>query len=84
MDKVSGFHETSKACCELSSAMEEGKGVLCKRGGHACSDRSSHVFFDGLHPTDAVNERIAREAYSSYRKAVAYPINVQQLAKLSI
>ncbi|KAG6491358.1 GDSL esterase/lipase At1g29660-like [Zingiber officinale] len=79
-----GFHETSRACCELSSAMEEGRGVLCKRGGRACSHRSSHVFFDGLHPTDAVNERIAREAYGSYRKAVAYPINVQQLAKLSI
>ncbi|WOK93849.1 GDSL esterase/lipase [Canna indica] len=80
----SGFSETSKACCELSAAMEDGKGILCRRGGRACDDRSSHVFFDGLHPTDAVNARIAHKAYGSYVKAEAYPMNVQQLAKLSI
>ncbi|KAJ8464479.1 hypothetical protein OPV22_027031 [Ensete ventricosum] len=81
---VSGFSETSEACCELSSAMEDGRGILCRRGGRACGDRDAHVFFDGLHPTDAVNMRIAVKAYGSNLKAEAYPINVGQLARLSV
>lgn len=81
---VSGFSETSEACCELSSAMEDGRGILCRRGGRACGDRDAHVFFDGLHPTDAVNMRIAVKAYGSNLKAEAYPMNVGHLARLSI
>ncbi|CAL9202429.1 unnamed protein product [Musa hybrid cultivar] len=80
----SGFSETSDACCELSSAMEDGRGILCRRGGRACGDRDAHVFFDGLHPTDAVNMRIAVKAYGSNLKAEAYPMNVGHLARLSM
>ncbi|KAG1335338.1 GDSL esterase/lipase [Cocos nucifera] len=75
-----GYSDTRKACCELSSKREGGNGILCRKGGRACSHRAAHVFFDGLHPTDAVNARIARKAYGSNLKAEAYPINVKQLA----
>ncbi|XP_058074097.1 GDSL esterase/lipase At1g29670-like [Magnolia sinica] len=76
-----GFKETRKACCERSSNKTSG-GVMCERGGRTCGDRASYVFFDGLHPTDAVNKWIAKKAYGSNRKSEVYPINVKQLVCL--
>ncbi|MQL84489.1 hypothetical protein Taro_016995 [Colocasia esculenta] len=72
-----GFRETNKPCCTTS-----GDGVLCKRGGRICDDRGSYLFFDGLHPTEAVNELIARKAYDSNLKNDVYPISVKQLAAI--
>ncbi|XP_043687892.1 GDSL esterase/lipase At1g29670-like [Telopea speciosissima] len=72
-----GFNDIRNACCELNES-----GVLCKRGGKACGDRNSHVFFDGLHPTEAVNKLIAKSAYDSSSSVETYPMNVQALAKL--
>lgn len=79
---ISGFLDTSNPCCEVASAAQGGNGVICKRGGRTCGDRSVHVFFDGLHPTEAVNARIAHKAYASELEEEAYPTNVKQLAKL--
>jgi len=56
--------------------------VLCKKQGPVCRDRTEYVFFDGLHPTDAVNARIARKGYGSSSPDHAYPINVKKLAML--
>ncbi|KAK7847762.1 gdsl esterase/lipase [Quercus suber] len=67
-----GFKDASRPCCEVASI----NGVLCKRGGQACVDRSSHVFFDGLHPTEAVNIQIAAKAYESDLKSEVYPTNL--------
>ncbi|KAF5725616.1 hypothetical protein HS088_TW23G00341 [Tripterygium wilfordii] len=77
-----GFKDASNACCEIGSVSEGGSGILCKRGGDACEDRTSHVFFDGLHPTEAVNVEIADKAYASNVKTEVYPINVRQLVSL--
>uniref|UniRef100_A0A1D1YCZ3 GDSL esterase/lipase At1g29670 n=1 Tax=Anthurium amnicola TaxID=1678845 RepID=A0A1D1YCZ3_9ARAE len=74
-----GFTETSLGCCETSPT--NGNGVLCKKEGRVCEDRHAYVFFDGLHPTEAVNLRIAEKAYGSPRKDEAYPINVKQLLR---
>ncbi|KAF2282847.1 hypothetical protein GH714_043183 [Hevea brasiliensis] len=71
-----GFEDTSNACCEVGS---EG-GTLCKRDGKICEERSSHVFFDGLHPTEAVNILIATKAFNSIDKTEIYPMNIKQLA----
>ena len=77
-----GFMNARSPCCQVSSIAEGGNGVLCKRGGSACGNRSAHVFFDGLHPTEAANAVIARNAYASNRKTVVYPMNVEQLARI--
>ncbi|KAI9200632.1 hypothetical protein LWI28_010969 [Acer negundo] len=77
-----GFKDTSNACCKVESQSEGGNGILCKRGGEVCAERSHHVFFDGLHPTEAVNVHIANKAFHSYYKNEVYPINIDQLAKL--
>ncbi|POO00261.1 Lipase [Trema orientale] len=64
-----GFKEAGNPCCEVASLSEGGNGVLCKRGGQVCANRSSHVFFDGLHPTEAVNVQIVNKAYASTLKS---------------
>ncbi|XP_042507586.1 GDSL esterase/lipase At1g29670-like [Macadamia integrifolia] len=76
-----GFTDTTNACCEVSMTLG-GRGILCKRGGNACKDRNSHVFFDGLHTSEAVNVLIAKMAYASTFSIEAYPMNVKELAKL--
>ncbi|KAE8100305.1 hypothetical protein FH972_018215 [Carpinus fangiana] len=74
-----GFKDASRSCCEVASMNEGGNGILCKRGGRACAERSSHVFFDGLHPTEAVNAQIASKAYESNLKTEVYPTNIKNL-----
>ncbi|CAL5048262.1 unnamed protein product [Urochloa decumbens] len=74
-----GVRETGRACCEMSRSSS---GALCKKRGPVCRDRTEYVFFDGLHPTDAVNARIARKGYGSSSPEHAYPINVKKLAML--
>nr|GMD76137.1 GDSL esterase/lipase At1g29670-like [Ipomoea batatas] len=77
-----GFVDANNACCEVPSIDEGGNGILCKKGGSICANRSNHVFFDGLHPTEAVNAVIARKAYTSIRKTEVYPMNVKQLSQI--
>ncbi|KAK9141999.1 hypothetical protein Syun_011399 [Stephania yunnanensis] len=73
-----GFTDTINPCCEVGA-----NGILCKREGSACLNRNSHVFFDGLHPTEAVNVVMMERAYASNLTAEAYPFNVKTLASLS-
>lgn len=81
--RFSGFEDANNPCCEVvPSVLLGGSGVLCKEGGKTCSDRRAHVFFDGLHPTEAVNVEIVTKAFTSYLQTEVYPINVHQLAKL--
>ncbi|KAE8728512.1 non-specific lipid-transfer protein-like [Hibiscus syriacus] len=78
-----GFRDVNNACCEVvASSQLGGGGVLCKEGGRTCNDRRGHVFFDGLHPTEAVNVEIAIKAFTSKLQTEVYPINVHQLALL--
>ncbi|KAF8411842.1 hypothetical protein HHK36_004401 [Tetracentron sinense] len=77
-----GFQDTSNACCEVVLRNEGGNGISCKRNGYVCADRTTQVFFDGLHLTEAVNSLIATKAYASNFSTEVYPINVKQLAEL--
>ncbi|KAL3534584.1 hypothetical protein ACH5RR_003045 [Cinchona calisaya] len=77
-----GFKDAKNACCKVPSIEEGGTGPLCKRGGSICSNRKTNVFFDGLHPTEAVNFVIANKAYYSNSRAEVYPINIKQLSQI--
>ncbi|XP_008237341.1 PREDICTED: GDSL esterase/lipase At4g16230-like [Prunus mume] len=77
-----GFEDTSNPCCKVTSQIQGGNGVLCDRGGKTSSNRTRNVFFDGLHPTEALNFQIASKAYASTLEFDVYPINVRQLAQL--
>jgi len=76
----SGIMEAYLPCC--SELTRQSSGALCLKGGPICMDRTKYVFFDGLHPTDVVNARIARKGYGSESTEEAYPINVKKLAML--
>ncbi|XP_024020368.1 GDSL esterase/lipase At1g29670 [Morus notabilis] len=77
-----GFTNTRSSCCAVVSRTQGGNGVLCERGGRTCPNKKVYVYFDGLHPTEAVNIQIANDAYTSRNIFKVYPINVQQLSQL--
>ncbi|KAK4365765.1 hypothetical protein RND71_013645 [Anisodus tanguticus] len=77
-----GFSETKNPCCEVATIEEGGTGTLCKKGGNVCPKRNSYVYFDGLHPTEAVNTVLANKAFSSNLKAEVYPTNVKLIAQV--
>ncbi|XP_009757780.1 GDSL esterase/lipase At1g29670-like [Nicotiana sylvestris] len=72
-----GFGDTKNPCCEVG-----GTGTLCKMGGNICSKRNAYVYFDGLHPTEAVNIVLANKAFASNLKAEVYPTNVKLLSQV--
>ncbi|XVE71857.1 hypothetical protein DITRI_Ditri10aG0185500 [Diplodiscus trichospermus] len=74
-----GFTVTNASCCELGS-----DGELCVPNSEPCANRSGYVFWDGMHTSDAWNEVIATEAYSTQSASQAYPLNIQNLAQLQI
>ncbi|KAH6825212.1 hypothetical protein C2S53_018759 [Perilla frutescens var. hirtella] len=80
--RAHGFLDARNSCCEVTKISEGGTGILCKRGGSVCSNRDQFVFFDGLHPTKAVNILVATKAFSSPLKAEVYPFNVKKLSEI--
>ncbi|XP_049410093.1 GDSL esterase/lipase At1g29670-like [Solanum stenotomum] len=75
-----GFSDTKNPCCDVATIQKGGTGTLCKKGGNACSDRNDNVYFDGLHPTEAVNIVLANKAFSSNLIDEVYPTNVHLLS----
>ncbi|WOH03508.1 hypothetical protein DCAR_0622907 [Daucus carota subsp. sativus] len=79
---LKGFTNTTKPCCEVPSRAQGGNGISCKRGGSTCQDRDKFVYFDALHPTEAVNVILAKKAYASILTREVYPFNVWILAQI--
>ncbi|KAK4359016.1 hypothetical protein RND71_021245 [Anisodus tanguticus] len=77
--KMPGFDNTINPCCEVTTIKEGGNETLCKNGGHACPSRTKFVWFDGLHPTEAVNIVLANKAFASDLDSDVYPTNVKKL-----
>ena len=77
-----GFTDTRQPCCQVLSLKEGGNGISCKTGGSTCEDRSKHVYFDGLHPTEAVNVVLAAKAFGSSSPSEVYPFNISKLAQI--
>ncbi|KAL6515610.1 hypothetical protein OROHE_018644 [Orobanche hederae] len=77
--RLRGFRDVYNTCCEVTPISQGGTGVLCKRGGSVCPNRKKYVYFDGLHPTESINDIIAKKAFISKRKDEVYPFNVKKL-----
>ncbi|XP_004485959.1 GDSL esterase/lipase At1g29670-like [Cicer arietinum] len=74
-----GFTVIHAPCCPMRS------DGMCIPGSKPCSNRKEYAFYDGFHPTFALNSITASIIYNStVSPGVTYPINVQQLAQLVI
>ncbi|XP_015623171.1 GDSL esterase/lipase 7 isoform X2 [Oryza sativa Japonica Group] len=74
-----GFLTTTDACCGLG---KYGGLFMCVLPQMACSDASSHVWWDEFHPTDAVNRILADNVWSGEHTKMCYPVDLQQMVKL--
>uniref|UniRef100_M1D8B4 Zinc finger protein n=2 Tax=Solanum tuberosum TaxID=4113 RepID=M1D8B4_SOLTU len=74
-----GIDNVRDPCGEVLTIKEGGNSTLCKNGGQACSNRNKFVWFDGLHPTEAVNVVLANKAFNSELNSEVYPTNVKKL-----
>ncbi|TMW84505.1 hypothetical protein EJD97_025041 [Solanum chilense] len=72
-----GLTNLAEPCCEISSVIAKGQ---CLKGGGACSDRASHYFWDGFHPTEIPNKVTAIRAYTALLPTDAYPFDISHLA----
>ncbi|XP_058228248.1 GDSL esterase/lipase 7-like [Rhododendron vialii] len=69
-----GFSDSRQPCC---ASEIDGSGD-CKPGTVPCQGRDSHVFWDRVHPTEALYKRIASECFNG--KGLCSPMNIIQLA----
>ncbi|KAL6646849.1 hypothetical protein ACP70R_015543 [Stipagrostis hirtigluma subsp. patula] len=76
-----GFVTTTDACCGLG---KYGGLIMCVLPQMACSDASSHVWWDEFHPTDAVNRILADNVWSGQHTKMCYPMDLQEMVKLKL
>ncbi|KAK1316051.1 GDSL esterase/lipase [Acorus calamus] len=67
-----GFRTASMPCCEVTAP-----GSLCLANTQPCGDRRLNVFWDSIHPTEAVFYPMAVSCFNSTGQCT--PVNVQQL-----
>lgn len=72
----SGFDVTTDACCGLG---KYGGWIMCISSDMACINASNHIWWDQFHPTDAVNEILADNVWSSMHTSMCYPMNLQEM-----
>lgn len=73
---IAGFTEVKVACCGAGNL----NGTIpCNRTTIPCSNRTNHVFWDGVHNTQAVAKVYMNIAFQGSAPYV-YPINVKQLS----
>jgi hypothetical protein len=75
---VVGFSVANKGCCGIGRNQGQ---ITCLPLSIPCLKRDQYVFWDAFHPTEAVNQIIARRAYSG-PPSDCYPINVKKMAEV--
>lgn len=73
-----GFTEAKAACCGFGKLNAD---VFCTPLAVYCSNRTDHVFWDKVHPTQATDKLMVDSIYSGSQPQVS-PINVMQLVAL--
>ncbi|CDP05729.1 unnamed protein product [Coffea canephora] len=73
-----GFTEAKAACCGLGKLNAD---VFCTPLAVYCPNRTDHVFWDKVHPTQATDKIMVDTIYSGSQPYVS-PINVKQLVAL--
>ena len=77
---VAGFVEIKAACCGLGTLNAE---IFCLPIAACCSNRSDHVFFDLVHPTEAANRISMDHVFDgSLHLQYTFPMNMKQLVAI--
>ncbi|KAK9267421.1 hypothetical protein L1049_009847 [Liquidambar formosana] len=72
-----GFKVTNAACCKVGNT-----NVTCNPFSIPCGNRSEYVFWDNVHPTEALNVILAEQYYNAQLPSDAYPYDIRHLAQL--
>ena len=54
---------------------------MCLLPEMACSNASTHVWWDDFHSMDAVNRIIADDVWDSKHASICYPVNLQDMLR---
>ncbi|RZB75464.1 GDSL esterase/lipase, partial [Glycine soja] len=71
---VSGFTVANASCCPSSRT-----NGLCIPNQTPCENRTTYVFWDQFHPTEAANRIIAINSYNGSDPALTYPMDIKHL-----
>lgn len=74
-----GVTTLDKGCCGIGRNRGQ---ITCLPFETPCPNRDQYLFWDAFHPTEKVNLIMARKAFAGDR-TVAFPINIQELARLN-
>ncbi|CAI0555995.1 unnamed protein product [Linum tenue] len=74
-----GFNVVDRGCCGIGRNQGQ---ITCLPFAIPCTNRNVFVFWDAFHPTQSVNNILARRAFSGPPRD-CYPINVQQMTLFS-
>ncbi|KAH9302625.1 hypothetical protein KI387_014208 [Taxus chinensis] len=77
--QVYGFAYPNDACCGLGKF---GGGLICAFPSMACSDASTHVWWDQFHTSDAVNSIMADNQWNARFTKVCYPMDLRDLVSV--
>jgi hypothetical protein len=73
-----GFAEVKVACCGLAIGGEDNALFGCSPASSLCGNRTSHIFWDFVHPTEVTAEKLTRVAFEGSAPLVS-PVNARQL-----
>ncbi|RCV42016.1 hypothetical protein SETIT_9G181100v2 [Setaria italica] len=73
-----GFAEAKAACCGLGDMNAK---IGCTPLSFYCANRTSHVFWDFYHPTEATARKLSSTAFDGSAPLI-FPMNIRQLSAL--
>ncbi|OMO71723.1 Lipase, GDSL [Corchorus capsularis] len=74
---LSGIVNFLGSCCEIGG----GGGELCVVNSKPCIFRNQYIFWDGVHPSEAMNKLTAGIAYQTKTSTNGVPFTIQELAE---
>ncbi|XP_057544824.1 GDSL esterase/lipase At4g18970-like [Amaranthus tricolor] len=75
---LQGITKLRDTCCELREDYQ------CKESAAHCPDRNSHFFWDGFHPTEAVQKVWGARAFNRSLPVQANPLDINSLIKYKL
>ncbi|KAM5587825.1 hypothetical protein ABKV19_006328 [Rosa sericea] len=75
---AAGFTVSNVGCCAVNEVGQ------CNVDHAPCKNRTEYVFWDGFHPTEALNRITAIRSYNAFNPVDTYPMDISHLVQLQI